>query len=168
MISYSQIHAIFRREAPKFGRHCPTWFSQRHAIHLINPLKLVRNPSIIAPSRPSSARAPPVRSNDFTEGVKTSTLLSRLLGHTKHKFVTDEGGEDARGRNYFPSVSSKTVAYWLLGSAASIFGIVVFGGLTRLTESGCVSSFISVSIIDFVKLEHNRMEACHGIISSYQ
>lgn len=25
---------------------------------------------------------------------------------------------------------------WLLGSAASVFGIVVFGGLTRLTESG--------------------------------
>jgi cytochrome c oxidase assembly protein subunit 15 len=28
------------------------------------------------------------------------------------------------------------VGFWLLGSAASVFGIVVFGGLTRLTESG--------------------------------
>lgn len=36
----------------------------------------------------------------------------------------------------FPKTSSKGVAYWLLGSAASVFGIVVFGGLTRLTESG--------------------------------
>jgi cytochrome c oxidase assembly protein subunit 15 len=36
----------------------------------------------------------------------------------------------------FPQISSKSVAYWLLGSAASVFGIVVFGGLTRLTESG--------------------------------
>lgn len=36
----------------------------------------------------------------------------------------------------FPPVSEKSVAYWLLGSAASVFGIVVFGGLTRLTESG--------------------------------
>jgi hypothetical protein len=36
----------------------------------------------------------------------------------------------------FPGTSSKSVAYWLLGSAASVFGIVVFGGLTRLTESG--------------------------------
>lgn len=36
----------------------------------------------------------------------------------------------------FPDTSSKSVAYWLLGSAASVFGIVVFGGLTRLTESG--------------------------------
>lgn len=37
---------------------------------------------------------------------------------------------------YFPETSDKSVAYWLLGSAASVFGIVVFGGLTRLTESG--------------------------------
>ena len=36
----------------------------------------------------------------------------------------------------FPEISDRVVAYWLLGSAASVFGIVVFGGLTRLTESG--------------------------------
>ncbi|KAL5339419.1 cytochrome oxidase assembly protein-domain-containing protein [Aspergillus crustosus] len=39
-------------------------------------------------------------------------------------------------KSSFPEVTDKTVAYWLLGSAASVFGIVVFGGLTRLTESG--------------------------------
>ena len=37
---------------------------------------------------------------------------------------------------FFPETSSKSVGYWLLASAASVFGIVVFGGLTRLTESG--------------------------------
>lgn len=36
----------------------------------------------------------------------------------------------------WPETTSTSVAYWLLGSAASVFGIVVFGGLTRLTESG--------------------------------
>ncbi|KAI1073437.1 COX15-CtaA-domain-containing protein [Whalleya microplaca] len=36
----------------------------------------------------------------------------------------------------WPETSSKSVAYWLIGSAASVFGIVVFGGLTRLSESG--------------------------------
>ncbi|KAK3365455.1 cytochrome oxidase assembly protein-domain-containing protein [Podospora didyma] len=36
----------------------------------------------------------------------------------------------------FPEASDKAVGYWLLASAASVFGIVVFGGLTRLTESG--------------------------------
>ena len=40
--------------------------------------------------------------------------------------------------SFFPETSDKVVAYWLLGSAASVFGIVVFGGLTRLTESGSV------------------------------
>lgn len=38
----------------------------------------------------------------------------------------------------FPKTSHKSVAYWLLGSAASVYGIVIFGGLTRLTESGYV------------------------------
>lgn len=34
--------------------------------------------------------------------------------------------------------NAKVVGYWLVGSALSVFGIVVFGGLTRLTESGYV------------------------------
>ena len=42
----------------------------------------------------------------------------------------------AAAKKFFPQTSSKGVAYWLLGSAASVFGLVVFGGLTRLTESG--------------------------------
>lgn len=32
--------------------------------------------------------------------------------------------------------SSKWVGYWLIGSSGLVFGIVVLGGLTRLTESG--------------------------------
>lgn len=44
--------------------------------------------------------------------------------------------QKATKKKFFPETSSKSVAYWLLGSAASVFGIVVFGGLTRLTESG--------------------------------
>lgn len=42
-------------------------------------------------------------------------------------------------KSFFPETSSRGVAFWLLGSAASVFGIVVFGGLTRLTESGYAS-----------------------------
>lgn len=48
----------------------------------------------------------------------------------------EEGASKAKSG--MPKISSKSVAYWLLGSAASVFGIVVFGGLTRLTESGLV------------------------------
>lgn len=36
----------------------------------------------------------------------------------------------------WPESNPKGVGYWLIGSAISVFGIVVFGGLTRLTESG--------------------------------
>lgn len=39
-------------------------------------------------------------------------------------------------RHFFPETSSKAVGYWLIGSAGLVFGIVVLGGLTRLTESG--------------------------------
>lgn len=50
--------------------------------------------------------------------------------------AAEEGAREVKSS--FPQVSDKSVAYWLLGSAVSVFGIVVFGGLTRLTESGCV------------------------------
>ncbi|ODV88772.1 hypothetical protein CANCADRAFT_61886 [Tortispora caseinolytica NRRL Y-17796] len=35
-----------------------------------------------------------------------------------------------------PKMTSNSVGYWLLGSSGLVFGIVVLGGLTRLTESG--------------------------------
>lgn len=53
--------------------------------------------------------------------------LSERISITDEKLVKQK---------YFPETTSKSVAYWLLGSAASVFGIVTFGGLTRLTESG--------------------------------
>ncbi|KAI1329475.1 cytochrome c oxidase assembly protein COX15 [Xylariaceae sp. FL0255] len=46
------------------------------------------------------------------------------------------GAASQASRRAFPETSCKAIGYWLLGSAASVFGIVVFGGLTRLTESG--------------------------------
>ena len=51
-----------------------------------------------------------------------------------------------RKASFFPELSDKSVAYWLLGSAASVFGIVVFGGLTRLTESGYVNMLESLGM----------------------
>lgn len=40
----------------------------------------------------------------------------------------------------------RLVGYWLVGSSAAVFGIIVLGGLTRLTESG-------LSMVDW-KLVH--------------
>jgi cytochrome c oxidase assembly protein subunit 15 len=48
------------------------------------------------------------------------------------------GSSDGAKSSSFPKTNARVVGYWLLGSAASVFGIVVFGGLTRLTESGYV------------------------------
>lgn len=35
-----------------------------------------------------------------------------------------------------PVIPQKSIGYWLLGTSTLVFGIVVLGGLTRLTESG--------------------------------
>ena len=71
--------------------------------------------------------------------VARSSLSSLRLFTTSSRrcvsqVATGAGGSSKQSR--FPKTSSNAVAYWLLGSAASVYGIVVFGGLTRLTESG--------------------------------
>lgn len=68
---------------------------------------------------------------------------------------------------FFPETSDKSVAYWLLGSAASVFGIVVFGGLTRLTESGyvlCAKSFRTVLTV--AKSEYYGMETGNRLFTT--
>ena len=65
----------------------------------------------------------------------------------------------------YPDSSSNGVAYWLLGSAASVFGIVVFGGWTRLTESGYERAICPSSTLTNLTIQpkHNRMEARHRL-----
>ena len=77
----------------------------------------------------SSRRASSATVNTFASPSGLSSPLS-VLG----KSIGQTAGKTRPG--FFPTISEKSVAYWLLGSAASVFGIVVFGGLTRLTESG--------------------------------
>jgi hypothetical protein len=48
---------------------------------------------------------------------------------------TDKSSSSSKSSS-FPETNSKSVGIFLLASATSVFGIVVFGGLTRLTESG--------------------------------
>lgn len=60
-------------------------------------------------------------------------------------------------KGFFPKTTSNGVAYWLLGSAVSVFGIVVFGGLTRLTESGYVESLLPRYCSDFLQTQYNGM-----------
>jgi heme a synthase len=72
-------------------------------------------------------------------GAALGTKAESPLKSLSERIKKAEGStQNALSKASFPKISSKSVAYWLLGSAASVFGIVVFGGLTRLTESGYV------------------------------
>ncbi|EXJ89537.1 cytochrome c oxidase assembly protein subunit 15 [Capronia epimyces CBS 606.96] len=73
--------------------------------------------------------------------VSTRSRISQANTRDGPIDAAKESGSEGTGKSKsrkstLPDTSSNTVAYWLLGSAASVFGIVVFGGLTRLTESG--------------------------------
>lgn len=95
--------------------------------------------------RPASNPTPLLRSNRNTKSKWTRTFAASARSRTAA--ATETIGSAARSEaaksSSFPKTSTNAVAYWLLASAASVFGIVVFGGLTRLTESGCVSGVIS-------------------------
>ena len=83
----------------------------------------------IRASKSSTRRMSSAASGNFvpeTGSSSPSLSLSKSIRQNAKKKKT----------RFFPNKSQKSVAYWLLGSAASVFGIVVFGGLTRLTESG--------------------------------
>ena len=103
------------------------------------------------PARAREAiRAP--KNSAFLRAFRTkspSALIASLehgvnLGSTSPLSSLSKTIRDVRGgkragnskESFFPETSDKIVAYWLLGSAAAVFGLVVFGGLTRLTESG--------------------------------
>lgn len=66
------------------------------------------------------------------------SLSSNITKSTKLAAQTSYS-QDSGKSSSFPKTNAKVVGYWLMGSAVSVFGIVVFGGLTRLTESGYVA-----------------------------
>ena len=80
---------------------------------------------------------------ETTVAIKPSTVVSSTVKDSTSKSSAYDGRK-TRAR-FFPRTSERAVAYWLLGSAASVFGIVIFGGLTRLTESGYVTKAMVLS-----------------------
>lgn len=96
------------------------------------------------PAKSISSRSIRFNSNtatitDSANGVSPLRSLADSLSKSRQPINKE------LSRSRFPETSSKSVGYWLLGSAASVFGIVVFGGLTRLTESGYVATLESPS-----------------------
>ncbi|KAL1610614.1 Cytochrome c oxidase assembly protein cox15 [Paraconiothyrium brasiliense] len=103
--------------------------------------RLTRRLFVCRPCLNSPARAFPVRTSPRQPSVLhsvrwKSTQPLRSSVATAEGTLAEAGAKNNTKSSSWPETSNKSVAYWLLGSAASVFGIVIFGGLTRLTESG--------------------------------
>lgn len=114
---------LFRGFAPRLSRE---FFSCRH---------------YSSKSFLNSVEVPPFRPNPITNSVYLNTRARLFFTPSWRRQASSTVANQSQNgssvpKSSFPNVSSKSVAYWLLASAASVFGIVVFGGLTRLTESG--------------------------------
>jgi hypothetical protein len=113
-----------RRTVPRLSRQffiCPQCTKQAG-----QTVRQAAKANILQTIRFNSSAASFPKSAVKAEKSPLSALSEKILA---------PGKEKAKAK-FFPETSSNRVAYWLLGSAASVFGIVVFGGLTRLTESG--------------------------------
>ncbi|KAJ6135075.1 Cytochrome c oxidase assembly protein COX15 [Penicillium capsulatum] len=87
-------------------------------------------------SSPQSRKIRPSVLNNKSRHFFTSSLRKSVAVPGASGALEQDVAQTQAKSSSFPKTSSKSVAYWLLGSAASVFGIVIFGGLTRLTESG--------------------------------
>jgi hypothetical protein len=76
----------------------------------------------------------------YTTKQHTLKQISRNLFYTTKQHTT----------------SNPIVAYWMLGTAALVFSIVVVGGVTRLTESGL--SIVEWNLIKGIKPPTNEQE----------
>lgn len=135
----SSLLPTLRRVAPRLTRQL---FECSH--HRCVPC-VARRPDLFAEASPkytiafksSTRQVSSAVSGRFSPETGSSSLLSSSSRSNGQK-------SKKRKLGFFPNTSEKSVAYWLLGSAASVFGIVVFGGLTRLTESGYATFFRNV------------------------
>lgn len=124
-----------RRAAVQLSR--PSVFCARAAFNVSSQQQKVTQ-QLVTPASSilklvSQARLTQSR-NYATQKVQESPLSKLATDIAKPASSSDQSEK----KSSFPETSSKSVAYWLLASAASVFGIVIFGGLTRLTESGYV------------------------------
>lgn len=84
----------------------------------------------------------------------TRNLFKKFNPNLRNKLTTINTNPDAPFKSSLSSRlfaegngGKKIVGYWLVGTSAAIFGIIVFGGLTRLTESGL--SMVDWKLIHF-------------------
>ncbi|KAI9672966.1 MAG: Cytochrome c oxidase assembly protein cox15 [Caeruleum heppii] len=138
MASFSTMTPLLRRLAPRISRDsliCRQCLHQPHPplIPSYRPLRNSSTSSTFKHAKSNSTHAPSAHAYPEANPTKSTSPLSSL---SKSINLTSATGRRTCRAKFFPETNDRAVAYWLLGSAASVFGIVVFGGLTRLTESG--------------------------------
>lgn len=129
-------------------------------------------PQVVRPRQPPSPS--PSR---ILRLVRHASTVSPVAGSQ----VASTAAAAAPAKAAWPETSSNSVGYWLIGSAVSVFGIVVFGGLTRLTESGYVPLLpLATSVLradrppacplrltrERTQTEYHRMETRHGLAAA--
>lgn len=72
--------------------------------------------------------------NSLRTGIRQFSTTAFTNNAVKEALGTNTTG--AVLKSAYPVVSSKVTGYWLICTSGLIFGIVILGGLTRLTESG--------------------------------
>jgi cytochrome c oxidase assembly protein subunit 15 len=113
-----------RRAAPRLAKG---FFDCRHGA----------KPSVFSPLRVQTKSAfETIRFYNSTAPLKSNTAVFEKTPLSALSQKIGEAPNSPAAKKAWPQTSSRGVAYWLLASAASVFGIIVFGGLTRLTESG--------------------------------
>lgn len=83
--------------------------------------------------KPLSAKRFPMLNSKtfFNKSFSTASIEAKSTELSKSILSVNTG---SKGK--YPPISKNYVGYWLFGTSSLIFGIVVLGGLTRLTESG--------------------------------
>ncbi|KAK6458279.1 cytochrome c oxidase assembly protein COX15 [Scheffersomyces xylosifermentans] len=104
------------------NKGCRLSIASRHAVAPIRFSRLLNNFNLRIP-RFYSTSVPLNNQN-------TTPIVSKVAPIAKN---IAEGVKTSSSK---PLVSNKSVAYWLICTSGLVFGIVVLGGLTRLTESG--------------------------------
>ena len=130
MASIFSTFPLLRRAAPRLSKEFFTRQAARHTLLKSRNVQQVLDklPSQRAFRAGTSHKSTASLVEDSVPNAASPlSLFSRTIRNTE---------EETSRKSFFPETSDKAVAYWLLGSAASVFGLVVFGGLTRLTESG--------------------------------
>lgn len=117
----------FRRAAPRLSRD---FFICHQCTKQASPLGRLK-----LPIKSNLSRT--IRFNSSSAAFPEGALRRPTPSNTLSQAVSSNAKSETK-KQFFPNVTAKPVAYWLLGSAVSVFGIVVFGGLTRLTESGYI------------------------------